>query len=139
MPRCKTYKLLAKETDFYALLVDELRLMNPQLAAEYDMESIEISMKKKTKPQIQDIDKAIENLKKHLPTYKNEVEVYRDEPLVHKTEIARFLGITRPTLDKWINEGFICAVKSQYLPKESYYPPEEILNQLLQLKDRNNH
>jgi len=66
MPRRKTYKLLAKETDFYDLLVDELRLTNPQLATEYDMESLEISMKKKTKPQILDIDKAIENLKKHL-------------------------------------------------------------------------
>lgn len=135
MPRRKTYKLLAKETDFYDLLVDELRLMNPQLAAEYDMESLEISMKKKTTPQIQDIDKAIENLKKHLPTYKNEVEMFQDEPLVHKTEIARFLGITRPTLDKWINEGFIQAVKSKYLPHQYYYPPEEILQQLLHLKD----
>ena len=47
MPRRKTYKILAKETDFYDLLVDELRLMNPQLAAEYDMESLEISMKRK--------------------------------------------------------------------------------------------
>jgi len=138
MPRRKTYKLLAKETDFYDLLVDELRLMNPQLVAEYDMESIEISMKKKTKPKIQEIDKAIENLKKHLPTYKNEVEVYQGEAFVHKSHIARFWGITRPTLDKWINEGFIKAVKSKYLPKESYYPPEEILNQLLQLKDRDN-
>ena len=83
MPRRKTYKLLAKETDFYDLLVDELRLMNPQLAADYDMETLEISMKKKTKPQILDIDKAIENLKKHLPTYKSEVEMFQEEALVH--------------------------------------------------------
>jgi len=27
MPRRKTYKILAKETDFYALLVSELQLM----------------------------------------------------------------------------------------------------------------
>jgi len=37
MPRRKTYKILAKETDFYALLVDELRLMNPELVKDYDM------------------------------------------------------------------------------------------------------
>jgi len=138
MPRRKTYKLLAKETDFYDLLVDELRLMNPQLAAEYDMESLEISMKKKTKPQILDIDRAIENLKKHLPTYKSEVEMFQDEALVHKSQIARFLGITRPTLDKWIQEGFIKEVKSKYLPRTYFYPPEEILQQLLQLKDQDN-
>ena len=98
MPRRKTYKLLAKETDFYNLLVDEIRLMNPQLVADYDMETLEISMKKKIKPQIHDIDKAIENLNNHLPTYQNEIEVFQGEPLVHKKDIARFLGITRPTL-----------------------------------------
>jgi len=137
MPRRKTYKLLAKEMDFYNLLVDELRLMNPQLVADYDMETLEISMKKKIKPQIKDIDKAIENLKRHLPTYKNEVEIYQNEALVHKKDIARFLGITRPTLDKWIHEGFIKAIKSKYLPDAYFYPPEEILKQLLHLKDQN--
>jgi len=63
MPRRKTYKLLAKETDFYDLLVDEFRLMNPQLAAEYDMETLETPMKKKTKPQIYDIDKVTKDEK----------------------------------------------------------------------------
>ena len=64
--------------------------------------------------------------------------MFQGEPLVHKTEIARFLGITRPMLDKWISEGFIRAVKSKYLPHQYYYPPEEILQQLLQLKDQDN-
>jgi len=31
MLRCKTYKILAKETDFYNLLVDELRLASQSL------------------------------------------------------------------------------------------------------------
>ena len=134
MPRRKTHKILAKETDFYALLVDEIRLMNPELLTEYDMESLEISMKKKTKPQILDIDKAIKNLKKHIPTYRNNVEIFQDEPLVHKTEIARFLGISRPTLDQWIQNGFVKAVKSKHLKNEYFYPPEEILSQLLLLE-----
>jgi len=137
MPRRKTYKLLAKETDFYALLVDELRLMNSELVTEYDMESIEISMKKKTKLQILDIDKAIENLKRNLPTYRDEVGVFYDEPFVHKNDIARFLGISRPTLDQWIRNGFIKAIQSKILRKEYIYPLEEILNQLLLLKNQN--
>jgi len=137
MPRRKTYKILAKETDFYDLLVSELQLMNPELVKDYDMESIEISMKKKTKPQILDIDKAIENLKRNLPTYRNEVGVFYDEPFVHKNDIARFLGISRPTLDQWIRNGFIKAVQSKILRKEYIYPPEEILNQLLLLKNQN--
>ena len=134
MPRRKTHKIVAKETDFYELLVSELQLMNPQLVAEYDMESIEISMKKKIVPQIHDIDRAIENLKRHLPTYRNEVEVFEGEPLVRKKDIARLLGITRPTLDKWIREGFVKPIKSKLLQYEYYYPPEEILEQLLKAK-----
>jgi len=134
MPRRKTYKLLAKETDFYALLVDELRLMNPELVAEYDMETIEITMKKKMKPQIVNIDKAIKNLESHIPTYRNEVIVLDDEPLVRKNEIARFLGITRPTLDQWIQNGFVKAVKCKHIRNEYSYTPEDILNQLLLLK-----
>jgi len=137
MPRRKTYKLLAKETDFFDLLVSELRLMNPELVDEYDMASLEISMKKKTKPQILNIDKAIENLKRNLPTYRNEVEVFQDEPLVHKNDIARFLGISRPTFDKWINDGFIKAVRSKYFTDNCYYPLEEILNQLMNLRNQN--
>ena len=46
MPRRKTYKISAKETDFYALLVDELRLMNLELVTEYDMESLEVVFQK---------------------------------------------------------------------------------------------
>ena len=137
MPRHKTYKILAKDTDFYALLISELRLMNPQLITEYDMESLEISMKKKTKPQILDIDNAIENLKRNIPNYRNEVIVLGNEPLVRKHEIAKFLDITRPTLNKWIQNGFIKAVKCKNIKNEYSYIPEEILNQLLQLKNLN--
>ena len=92
MPRHKIYKILAKDTDFYALLISELRLMNPQLITEYDMESLEIS---------------------------------------------HFLGITRPTLNKWIQNGFVKAVKCKNIKNEYSYTPEEILNQLLQLKNLN--
>jgi len=134
MPRRKTYKILAKETDFYDLLVSELQMMNPQVATEYDMESLEISMKKKTKPQILNIDKAIENLKRNIPNYRSEVMVIDNEPLVHKNEIAQFLGITRPTLDHWIRNGFIKPIKSKHLKNEYFYPPEEILkNRVIKL------
>ena len=42
MPRRKIHKILAKETDFYDLMVDELRLMNPQLVADFGYLRFEI-------------------------------------------------------------------------------------------------
>jgi hypothetical protein len=62
MPRRKLYKISAKDTTIYDVIVSELQ-KNPELAADYDMNTIEISVKKKITPHIQDIDKAIDNLK----------------------------------------------------------------------------
>jgi hypothetical protein len=40
MPRRKLYKILAKDTSIYDVIVSELQ-KNPELAADYDMNSIE--------------------------------------------------------------------------------------------------
>ncbi len=57
MPRRKQYKISARQTAVYEAIVAELQ-RNPELA-DYDMETIEISVKKKITPRIRNIDKAI--------------------------------------------------------------------------------
>ena len=54
MPRRKQIKIQAKDTSFYDLLVSELS-QNPELEEDYDMESIEITIKKKIVPIIKDM------------------------------------------------------------------------------------
>ena len=58
MPRRKQIKIQTKDTSFYDLLVSELS-QNFELAEDYDMESIEITIKKKVQRIIKDVDKAI--------------------------------------------------------------------------------
>jgi hypothetical protein len=64
MPRRKQYKISARQTAIYEAIVSELQ-KNPKLA-DYDMETIEISVKKKIVPRIRNIDKAIDNLKRYI-------------------------------------------------------------------------
>lgn len=134
MPRRKQYKISARQTAIYDVIVAELQ-QNPELA-DYDMDTIEISIKKKFTPRIQNIDLAIANLKRYLAINKEQIQTINGEMIVTKKDIARMLKITRPTLDKWIRDGFITPVQSIVLPDIKIFPPDEILKQLQNQKNK---
>ena len=134
MPRRKQYKISASQTAIYDVVVAELQ-QNPELA-DYDMDTIEISVKKKFTPRIQNIDLAIDNLKRYLAINKEHIQIINGEMIVAKKDIARMLKITRPTLDKWIREGFITPVQSIVLPDIKIFPPDQILEQLQNQKNK---
>lgn len=134
MPRRKQYKISARQTAIYDVIVAELQ-QNPELA-DYDMETIEISIKKKITPRIQNIDLAIANLKRYIAINKELIQTVNDEMIVSKKEIARMLKISRPTLDKWIREEFITPVQSSVLKDTIIFPPDQILKQLQNKKNK---
>lgn len=134
MPRRKQYKISARQTAIYDVVVAELQ-QNPELA-DYDMDTIEISIKKKFTPRIQNIDLAIDNLKRYLAINKEQIQIINGEMIVAKKDIARMLKITRPTLDKWIRDGFITPVQSSVLPDIKIFPPDQILEQLQNKKNK---
>ena len=128
MPRRKQYKISARQTAIHDTIVSELQ-KNPELA-DYDMETIEISVKKKITPRIRNIDKAIDNLKRYIAVNKEFIQIVNGEAIVSKKDIAKMLKISRPTLDKWIRDGFIIPVQSNVLPNTEIFPPDLILKQL---------
>lgn len=134
MPRRKQYKISARQTAIYDVIVAELQ-QNPELA-DYDMDTIEISVKKKFTPRIQNIDLAIDNLKRYLAINREHIQTINGEMIVTKKDIARMLKITRPTLDKWIRDGFITPVQSSVLPDIKIFPPDQILEQLQNKKNK---
>ncbi len=135
MPRRKQVKIHAKDTTIYNLIVNELK-QNPELASDYDMESIEITiLKKKSPPRIKDIDKAIAYLKRYIAINSKHIETFQGEAIVNKKEIAGMMKVSRPTLDKWIKDGFIYPVQSKYINQLETYPPDVILEQLLKQKN----
>jgi hypothetical protein len=135
MPRRKQYKISARQTTIFDVIVAELQ-QNSELA-DYDMDTIEISIKKKITPRIQNIDLAIANLKRYLAINKEQIQIINGEMIVAKKDIARMLKITRPTLDKWIRDGFIIPVQSNVLPDTKIFPPDQILKQLQNQKKKN--
>jgi predicted DNA-binding transcriptional regulator AlpA len=134
MPRRKQYKISARQTAIYEAIVSELQ-KNPELA-DYDMETIEISVKKKIVPRIRNIDKAIDNLKRYIVVNKEFIQIVNGEAIVSKKDIAKMLKISRPTLDKWIKDGFITPVQSTVLPNTKVFPPDLILKQLQNQKKK---
>ena len=134
MPRRKQYKISARQTAIYDVIVAELQ-QNPELA-DYDMDTIEISIKKKITPRIQNIDLAIANLKRYLAINKEHIQIINGEMIVAKKDIARMLKISRPTLDKWIRDGFITSVQSSVFPDTKIFPPDQILEQLQNKKNK---
>ena len=134
MPRRKQYKISARQTAIYGAIVSELQ-KNPELA-DYDMETIEISVKKKIVPRIRNIDKAIDNLKRYIAVNNEFIHIVNGEAIVSKKDIAKMMKISRPTLDKWIRDGFITPVQSTVLPNTEVFPPDLILKQLQNQKNK---
>jgi len=137
MPRRKLFKISAKDTTIYDVIVSELQ-KNPELAADYDMTTIEISIKKKITPQIQDIDKAIDNLTRYIAINKQYIQTVNGEAIVVKKDIVKMLKISRPTFDKWIKDGYIIPLQSKQIRNLKVYPPDLILEQLHQYKSEKN-
>ncbi len=134
MPRQKQYKISARQTAIYDVIVAELQ-QNPELV-DYDMGTIEISVKKKITPRIQNIDLAIANLKRYIAINRELIQTVNGEMIVAKKEIARMLKISRPTLDKWIRDEFITPVQSSVFPDTKIFPPDQILEQLQNKKNK---
>ena len=134
MPRRKQYKILAREMEVYDAIVAELQ-QKPELA-DYDMNTLEISVKKKITPRIRNIDKAIDNLKRYIAVNKEFIQIVNGEAIVSKKDIAKMLIISRPTLDKWIRDGFIIPIQSNVLPITEIFPPELILKHLQNQKNK---
>ncbi|MDL2266029.1 helix-turn-helix domain-containing protein [Parabacteroides sp. OttesenSCG-928-G21] len=105
MSRRKKITIKAKDTSVYRLIVSELS-KNPELA-DYDMSSIEIIIKKKIEPTIKDADKAISNLQQYYAANKQFIQTFNGKQLISKKDLAKMLRVSRPTVDKWLEHGFI--------------------------------
>ena len=132
MPRRKQIKIKAKDTSIYEHIVSELS-QNPELAEDYNMESIEITIKKKHNPYIQDVDKAILNLQYYYAANKQRIETINGWQIISKKYLAKMMKISRPTLDKWIENGFIKPAQIPNTPIISFQI-YEVIDQLRKQK-----
>ena len=101
MPRRKQLKISVKDLKVYETLVTELQ-KNP-IFSDCDLSTLEIiALSKKTPPRIikENLDKAIRNLKR-------QIAFNGTDKILNKKGLSKAMGISRPTLDKWCENGFI--------------------------------
>jgi hypothetical protein len=83
MSRRKQLTIQAKDISIYDLIVSELS-KNPELAEDYDMASIEITIRKKHNSYIQNADRAILNLQHYYAANKQYIEIFNEKQLIFK-------------------------------------------------------
>jgi hypothetical protein len=104
--------------------------------AGYDIDSAELTVRRRgPAPYIRDVDKVIANLVRYEANNRHLIPMFEDEQLIHKKDLARMMKISRPTLDRWIDAGFIEPSISKYTREETYQIAD-ILTQLRAYRDK---
>jgi len=101
MPRRKQLKISAKDLKVYETLVTDLQ--KDPVFSDCDFGTLEIiALSKKTSPRIieENLDKAILNLER-------QIAFNGTDKILNKKDLSKAMGISRPTLDKWYEYGFI--------------------------------
>ena len=113
----------------YEQIIEELQTL-PEFA-DFNLDEGVVHFKgKKVAAIIRDIDKAIYNLKEYESINRHLIPTYKGKQLIRRGHLAKVLGISRPTLNKWIKNDFITPSTSLYLPGE-FFPLDEVLKQLI--------
>jgi len=131
MPRRKQLKIFATNLKLYDTLVAELR-KNP-LFSDCDFITLEITaLTKKAPPRIIE-----ENLNKVIRNLERQIAINGKDKILNKKGLCKAMGISRPTLDKWCEYGFISTkTTSQFWGGYEPFEPGIVLKQLLELKNK---
>ena len=131
MPRRKQSKIFAKDLKLYDVLVVELQ-KNP-LFSDCDFSTLEITaLTKKAPPRIieENLDKVIRNLER-------QIAFNGTDKILNKKGLCKAMGISRPTLDKWCEYGFISTkTTTQFWGGYEPFEPGIVLKQLIELKNK---
>lgn len=131
MPRRKQLKISAKDLMVYDSLVTELQ-KNP-VFSDCDFSTLEITAySKKLPPRIieENLNKAIRNLERQMA-------INGKDKILNKKGLCKAMGISRPTLDKWCEYGFISTeLTTKFWDGYEPFEPGIVLKQLVELKNK---
>lgn len=112
MPRRRKIEIKASELPCFDTLVKELR--SRMEFANLDPASVRIWAYEEYEPTLKNADRIIRRFDYWLGVHKEDVFIttHTGSRLFCKKELAKALGIARPTLDRWIANGWLedCAV-----------------------------
>lgn len=133
MPRRRKIEIRATELECFDILAGEL--CTREGFSDFDPQSIRVWAYENYDQELKNTDKALYNLDRWLAVHCNETFLTstKGDRLLNKKELAKALGITRPTLDRWLGSVWMkeCRNLSRFHDNTHYYSSEAIRAALL--------
>ena len=132
MPNRKTAKIEIRNLKCFGIVAREIAEQYPEYE-NYLIDEGVLHIKEYVPPMINDIDKVLEKLKFNYATRKYKYETYRDKELIDQKLLAKMAGVTRQTIARWEQMGFITR-SDVGLSRDKYFQIKEVISQLERLK-----
>ena len=143
MPRRRKIEIKASELECYETLVAELSRRVEFV--DFDMASLRVWAYESYEQELKGVEKSLRRLDHWLAAHRNELFItnMQGERLLCKQDLAKALGITRPTLDRWLKSKWLkdCRDHSRDDDTISYYSATAIkyaLEEYLLKEDNSN-
>ena len=133
MPNRKTAKIEICKLKCFGIIAREIAEEYPEYE-NYLIDEGVLHIKEYVPPAINDIDKVLDKLKFNYATRKYKYETYRDKELIDQKLLAKMAGVTRQTVARWEQMGFISR-SDVGLSRDRYFQIKEVISQLEKLKE----
>ena len=132
MSRRRKIEIKASELECYETLVAELS--KREEFANFDAESLRVWAYESYEQELKGVDKALRNLDRWIAAHQNDLYLtnIQGERLLCKQDLAKALGIARPTLDRWLSSKWLkdCRDHSREGDSIYYYSADAIKSAL---------
>ena len=132
MPRRRKIEIKASELECYETLVAELSRRVEFV--DFDMASLRVWAYESYEQELKGVEKSLRRLDHWLAAHRNELFIInmQGERLLCKQDLAKALGIARPTLDRWLSSKWLkdCQDHSREGDNIYYYSAEAIKSAL---------
>ena len=121
MPRRRKIEIKASELECYETLVAELS--KREEFANFDAESLRVWAYESYEQELKGVDKALRNLDRWIAAHQNDLYLtnIQGERLLCKQDLAKALGITRPTLDRWLKSKWLQGCRDYSRTEDNIY------------------
>ena len=133
MPNRKTAKIPIRNLKCFGIIAREIAEEYPEYE-NYLIDEGVLHIKEYVPPTINDIDKVLEKLKFNYATKKYKYETYCDKEHIDQKLLAKIAGVTRQTVARWEQMGFISR-SDVGLSRDRYFQIKEVISQLEMLKE----
>ena len=132
MPRRRKIEIKASELECFETLVAELSRRVEFV--DFDMASLRVWAYESYEQELKGVEKSLRRLDHWLAAHRNELFItnMQGERLLCKQDLAKALGIARPTLDRWLSSKWLkdCRDHSREGDSIYYYSADAIKSAL---------